>query len=212
MIFNLDTCGFVNDDDCRLLKSYQIDGPMLNELVQALVVGDENNITDVGVAAADVMDKYKPIKEYVEFYAKIAAETFADHEAGSVVNLVEYQVLRQWSTNWFTPSATEENLVDACSAQVALLFVDAAPLQTADSFIDQPMNSTGSCNHAVYLVDCYPDNNVYTLWTGVLVSTSRRRCWLAQATTTLGISRAQCGHRTRPTRTASCAAPWSLTR
>merc|ERR1719491_259750 len=76
------------------------------------------------------------------------------------------------------PVATSEMLEAACDAKIAMMIIDAAPLQVC---LQQPdicsslkENGTpffgssklpGRCDHAVYLQSCDVANNDYVIWT-----------------------------------------------
>lgn len=72
-------------------------------------------------------------------------------------NVLDLQQRNVPSKLFWVPSFTEKMLREACSAKVALVTLDAAPLQGGEP--------DGKCDHAVALVDCDHDADAYTMWT-----------------------------------------------
>lgn len=179
--FNHGICGELSDDECQLLMTYQIDGfekGKIDTVILDTVDQLSDFVGDVEVVRQMFVENrtrfMAAIREKVQAVQQVSVS--AGQYGTYVQKLLDSVGIDAFfvTANVFTPSANDAVLDRACKEPVAMLAVDAEPLQGNDANspsapLAGPFFPTereaGSCNHMVYLEACDVAHNVYTLWT-----------------------------------------------
>jgi hypothetical protein len=173
--FNYDLCSFMSDDECAELMQFPIDASLLsyfNDTLQELM-SKNSSAAHVEAGLQPLLDAYPLLANFTDLVGRVTTKTNRSFQ--EVMDVLDVGV----------PSFTDELLAKACAAPVAMLMIDAAPLQVAASIMNQLVDSGlpyfgstvklnngsamhlpkyGECDHAVYLETCDTHNNNYTIW------------------------------------------------